>query len=274
MWAFGAISLTLSSQASATLLDPATLHIGDGSGGSCPTGATGTSPCNFLYNGTELNTVGQSTLDIYQNSNGAPALDSPVYLILGVANDTSGTTFDTSSFTSASIGANSVTIGGVTTSTTTVMDASHTDAYTVASTIMGQDWGQTDHSNSFGNWSDAYQSVINNIIINNFELYIVAFDTGLFSSTDGYDMLDINFTNPIPVGTFAIAYGTNIETNKLYDTPFTQAGLETSSSSSSSSTSGGTSSGTPLPEPATLPLMIVGLISLVAAGRRYARSAT
>lgn len=64
------------------LTDPATLHIGPGANTACATGG-----CPIFIGGAlngEVNNIGSTQLDIYQNSNGAQALASPVLLILAV----------------------------------------------------------------------------------------------------------------------------------------------------------------------------------------------
>src|SRR5690348_8359911 len=66
------------------ITDPATLHIGPGGTTGCATGG-----CPIF--GNEVNGIPDGTLDIYQNSGGAPSLLSPILLIFAVPNDTTGT---------------------------------------------------------------------------------------------------------------------------------------------------------------------------------------
>ncbi|WP_297457523.1 hypothetical protein, partial [Ferrovum sp.] len=70
--------------------------IGSGYGTTC---ATGGCP---IY-GSEVNNINNSVLDIYQTSAGAPALSSPVLLILGVANTTSASSAIENSVLNASL---------------------------------------------------------------------------------------------------------------------------------------------------------------------------
>ena len=64
----------------ADIVDPDTLHIGDGVTSSCYQGGPG---C-FAWKGSELTLVLGDTFDIYQNQGSADALTSPVLAILGV----------------------------------------------------------------------------------------------------------------------------------------------------------------------------------------------
>ena len=57
-------------------LDPATLHIGTGSGTPCATGCGG-----------DPNVIG-STFSMFQNSGGAPTLGTPLLLIVAIPNAT------------------------------------------------------------------------------------------------------------------------------------------------------------------------------------------
>src|SRR6266487_3241728 len=75
---FVTVVMLIPSLSAATILDPATLHIGPGAGTACATGCGG-----------DPNIIGTTKLDIYQNSGGAGGLDNPILLILGIAN-TSG----------------------------------------------------------------------------------------------------------------------------------------------------------------------------------------
>src|SRR5579875_952549 len=94
--------------AHAALIDPSTLFIGNGVTGTCLTGATGASPCEFLFNGN-LNGAGNSEvgafsaqLDIYQNQGNRANLNNPVLLIFAVPND-SGTALTASSVSSPTL---------------------------------------------------------------------------------------------------------------------------------------------------------------------------
>jgi hypothetical protein len=209
-----------------------TLHIGPGYGTAC---ATGGCP---LYN-NEVNAFG-GTLDIYQNSGGAPDLTS-FYLILGAANDTaSGTALSGSSVGSGTLypGASSVSVGSP---TFQGLMTSGQEAYSVAG------FSSPNSSNSFTNWS-AWDAAILGITATNFGIYTYVIDTSTFGA---HDTIDIALSN-IPSGTFAIAFGTD-SSGSLYGTPFTEAGLETHRK---------------VPEPATLGLLGLGLLGIVVMQRR------
>lgn len=214
-----------------TLLDPATLHIGPGANTSCATGG-----CPIFIGGSlngEVNNIADPTrLDIYQNSNGAPALENPVLLILSVPN-TSNTSigpspvsaslyapYDASSDTNS--GSTSVTITTGTSAYGIATNAAGFAAFMTSSdvySILGI--SHADASNSFQNYSAAYLRTLGTPV-SNFGIYVFSIDTTAFA---GNDLLDITLGSSLPEGTFAVAYGQDSNNNKLYDTPFTEAGM-------------------------------------------------
>jgi hypothetical protein len=232
------------------LTDPATLHIGPGSNTSCATGG-----CPIFIGGAlngEVNNISPTQLDIYQNSNGAPALANPVLLILGVPNN--------------SVTLNAGTLTGVQLyspypgSPTTVPYSFGTTAYGVNAgsgfaglMTSGQEVysflgiSGADHSNSFTNWSAAELRMMG-VNVSDFGIYAYALDTSGFS---GNDLLNIDLSG-IPEGTFAVAFGAN--TQHIYDTPFTEAGLNDAPPVPQ------------LPEPSTLALFGGGLCALFRSG--------
>lgn len=209
-----------------------TLHIGSGSGTTC---ATGGCP---LYGG-EVNGFGD-TLSVYQNSGGAPALDSPFYLIFGAVNDTTGTALNSSMFNQATA------LDGDTTSLGALAYMGQMGAGDEAYDIAGFSNPVPNNSNSFTNWSSWEQSVLG-ITATSFGIYTLAINNSAF---DGKDLVDISF-NGLPVGTYAIGYG--MGGNKVYGTPFTEAGL---------------SGGHKVPEPSTMALLGLGLLTALFARRR------
>lgn len=220
--------------ASLPALAVSTLHIGSGYGTPCATGG-----CPIT--GGEVNAIGD-TLSIYQNSGGAPALNDPLYLILGAVNDTaSGTALSGASLGPATLyhsggSSESVSLGPL--SFMSLMTAGQ-EAYSVAG------FSAPNNSNSFTNWSQWVNDVLG-ITASNFGIYRYQVNTATFA---GKDLIDVALSN-IPQGTFAIAYGTDAS-GKAYGTPFTEAGLTVK-----------------VPEPGTLALLTLGLVGVLGVGRR------
>jgi hypothetical protein len=184
--------------------DPATLHIG---------GALG----NNTLDPVQLGNTGFVT--VTNVSSGAGDLNVPWLLILGIPDATS---------TSATI----TSVNGATTSISGTYEASMTsstkDAYTVLQNTSGsgvENQVPLDNSNNWTNWSGA-ESSINGIHASSFGLF--EFQVPQTLSGGGTDTFQFS---GLPVGAFVIAYGeTGPDKNGKftpYDTPFTQAGLET-----------------------------------------------
>lgn len=214
----------------------ATLHIGSGYGTTC---ATGGCP---IY-GTEVNNI-DATLDIYQNSASAPALNSPVYLILGVANSAaSADTAIENSLLSATLIDTAKTRTSIKTSF-----GSYAGLMTSSDVYSFLGLSGADKSNSFTNWSGAALAV-DGIHAANFGIYVFSLDTSNFAANDYIDMT----TNLLPEGTFAVAYGTD-SSGKVYSTAFTNAGMRDTPPA--------------LPEPMTLALTGLGLVGIALSSRR------
>ncbi len=224
----------------------AILHIGSGYGTACQTGG-----CP-LYNG-EVNNF-DSGLDIYVNSNGAPALNDPVLLIFGVPNTSAANQLDGSELTQAAI------VDGPTTTQTAITFNFGTTSFGLGGsgyaglmtsgevyTFLGLSGGS--NSNSFTNWQQ-WDSVINGINATNFGIYVFALDPGTTAATDfaAQDFIDVALSG-IPEGTFAVAYGVDAS-GKVYSTPFTETGLMDQPPPPH------------VPEPMTPALMAIGLAAL------------
>lgn len=265
-----------------TITDPATLHIGPGGTTGCATGG-----CPIF--GSELNGIPDGTLDIYQNSGGAPNLLSPVLLILAVPNDSTGT-----DLTAASIGAtaslenSSGTVLGTAAVTFGVIPVA-TEFGATGSGLTGGTAGFQTYMTS----GDVYTtlgigaSVTNSESLVNFNaaelavggfttaptgygLYVFSIATSDFASNDFLQLT----VSGIPQGTFAMGYGQDaINTCTAYhkngtcktysgyspyDTPFTEAGI--------------TGMTHKVPEPASLLMFGSGMLALGTLLRRKLRS--
>ena len=227
--------------------DPATLHIGPGAGTPCATGCAG-----------DPNTISQVAVDVYQNSGGASLLGNPLLLILGIPNNTSNL-FSTNPI--SSVTSYNPYSGGSPVAGTSAFATGGT--YGLLSPVSGGYFGsmtsgeaysfltlQTPHdmSNNFGNWFTADQGI--GVTAAGFGMYVFALTTAL----DGQGLVDIQFSQGLPLGSYVIAYGQTPVTNgkiTIYDTPFTEAGQVTE-----------------VPEPGSLALLGTGLLGLVGMVRR------
>lgn len=214
----------------------ATLHIGSGYGTTC---ATGGCP---IY-GTEVNNI-NAVLDIYQNSASAPALNSPVYLILGVANSASSAD---SAIENSLTGATLIDTSGNQSAIKTGFD-NYAGLMTSSDVYSFLGLSGADKSNSFTNWSGAALAV-DGIHAANFGIYVFSLDTSNFAANDYINMT----TNLLPEGTFAVAYGTD-PSGKVYSTAFTNSGMRDTPPA--------------LPEPMTLVLVGLGLVGIAFTTRK------
>jgi len=176
--------------------------------------------------------TGGNIVTVFQESGGAAPLVDPVLLILGVPNDTtnlfatdpiSGVTFTnpfpggattagTSSFaTGGTYGLKSPAVPG----TGFFGDFTSGQIYDFL-TLQGP----TNSSNHFADWAAA-DLTIDGITAKNFGIYVFDLSGG---TLDAKGDISVSFSQTIPQGTFAVAYGQN-EGGKVFDTPITEAAL-------------------------------------------------
>ena len=263
-----AFLLSIANTAWATLIDPATLHIGPGAGTFC---AITQPSCT-----TDPNNVGSGhVVSIYQNSGGAKdTVQNPLLLILGIPNDTTNL-FPTNPILS-DVSYNPYPDGfpgsGVSgsssfaTAGTFGLKASVSNGFFGDMTAGQEVYGfleldqPADNSNSFTNWAGTDFSR-SHITATNFGIYVFALT---FPSSSGLlgpnGLVNVTFNGTLPTGTYAVAYGQN--STHIFDTPFTEAGY--------------VNERPPLPpaqvaEPATL--VLLGSALVVLAGLAYRRRA-
>jgi hypothetical protein len=226
--------------------DPALLHIGNGVGGSCPTGHEPGCPSH------PNSSLSGLALSIYFNSNQPTTLSSPLVLILGLPDwggpaPAIGSVLWYSSLSASGVPVPASLIGsrGQLTSGPAYQAAGYLGA---------------NSSNNFTNWSNAAQALLG-LTPSFFALFAYKLDHDFSAG----NLFDVSWDTALPLGTFAIAYGcdggyTNNDpgastvscsggTGNTYATPFTHAGMVT-------------------PEPATGVLMGAALASLALAIRR------
>jgi hypothetical protein len=218
------------------------------------TGATGTDPVRIDDSGV---------VTVLQNSGGAGTLDTgplsqPWLLILGIPNGPSTNDFfgnTTSSGFTDPITSGNGSLGGTNlyggawnkdTGFAGTMTSTTDEAYSTVG-LSG-----TNNSNNFVNWAGA-DSTYDKITVNNFGIYVFEISATLGPK----DTVDVLFSS-LPVGTFAIAYGT--DGKHVYDTPFTEAGLTTPG--------GVRPHDTATPVPPSVVLFGLGFVGFLARSRR------
>ena len=247
-----------------------TLHTGNGS--TCLSGFGGTG-CPFLYNNTEVGAVGNGSFDISYTPNNSTTFNSPILAILGVPNTSAGPGV-APVLTSASLpGPESVTISpgssafglsaasfnpaGLYTGGT--FSSGGSDVYSFLSLA-----GTTNKSNSFTNWSGA-DSAVAGLNVTDFSIYVFALAPSGNAFSNSNNPITVNFSQ-MDKGTFVVGYAQ--ETGGGYDaTPFTQAGLATTSTSVITPPNNQNS----VPEPASAAVLAFGLLGLAAVRARPRR---
>ncbi len=218
LWVVASCLSLLAAHPAKAQTDPEVLHIGTGQGTPCAQGGC------FVFGGTEVNGVGPTTIDIFENGAGQPSLN-PVLLIIGIPNATSGAPagITLSAGTGALGGAN---IFGGTWNTSTGFGGSFTSA-NPGSVYAFIGLSGAGGSESFTNWSAAESTVLG-IGATSFGIFVYTLNsTGL----TGNGSVDVTFSSPLPKGTFIVAYSCTTATGSpcapgnTFNTPFTQSGL-------------------------------------------------
>ena len=230
------------------VLAESTIHVGPGGTTGCALG--GCPLYHFEVNGFTNN------LDLYQTSAGAPALDSPMWVIFAVPNDTvNGNALSLANITGAFL---NDAANGYNPSPITFGFLGFQGLMGPGQNVYGFLGKNVNNSNSFTNYA-AWDLAVNGINASNFGIYVFTLNTNDF---DGQDFVNLNLQG-IPLGTFAIGWG-EVTTHdhkghrhvKQYGTPFTEAGLETNHPPQS------------IPEPSSLMLLGSGLLGAGAFLRR------
>ncbi len=196
-----------------------------------------------------------NTVDIFQQSAGAPSLNQPLLLILGIPNNSTNL-----------FGSNPITgvtfinpyPGGTSTIGSSAFAAGGT--YGLISPVAGGFFGSmgagqevysfltlngpNNNSNSFTNWAAA-DFRVNGITATGFGIYVFALSGAALGP---HGLVNITFSpGSLPLGTFVVAYGNASGTP--FNVPFTEAGLV-------------------IPEPGSMALFGTGLLVLGGALRR------
>jgi PEP-CTERM motif len=240
------LGLLFAVQTKADTTDPSTLHIGPGAGTGCAMGCGG-----------DPNLIGSgSTVDIYQNSGGATDLSQPVFLILGVPNNSaapsiSGSVTFYNQYSgypgNAVTGSSAFATGGSTQWGMNTGTLGYFGNMSTGEEVYSFLNLPGNNSNSFVNWSGA-DSTKNGITATDFGIYVFAL-SGANLGPNG--LVNVSGLS-VPLGTFAVGWGCatsgdNCANRDTFATPFTEAGLTDNS---------------PVPEPGSLALLGSGLLAL------------
>lgn len=240
-----------------TTLDPP-LFIGNPT--TCPQGN-----CSTTVLPGEVNPLGNTSLTIFDQGGPSVTLANPVLLILGFVNSSAPATLPGITLSSGTGSAGGSLVYGGSWNTSTGF---HTGAFSSSSLandvyeflgLPGQGGGSD--SESFVNWTAAEAAI--GIAATSFTIGVYELiNTGLHNGSG----IEVDFNTDLAKGTVAVAFGCDpagVTANgcspggNVYATPFTNAGLVTSSSGG-----GGASTGGNIPEPATVALLGLGMLGM------------
>ena len=200
----------------------ATLHIGPGAGTPCATGCGGH---------PNLFTAPATKIDIYQNAGGAPTLQQPVLLIMGVPIQwashmpvmpiTGVKAINPYPGGAQALGTSDFALAGTYGLIPPISDGyfgTMTAGQEVYSFLGLQE--PTNNSNSFTNWAGF---IFDNLgwTVAGFDIHVFALDADLAAK----GLIDIRLKNEMPKLTYLLAYG-QAPDGTTYSTPFTEAGLK------------------------------------------------
>jgi hypothetical protein len=236
---------------------------------------------NFLF-ANEVNKLGAGTdIGLYVQGGSPSNTDfAPMYLILGIPNVSASFTLPT--ITSEKVyydagtpnGSGIINAGAPNVTASTVISASTLIGQVPGpgSTTVPLVWtgspnsvydalglGGADASENFTNWV-SYETHLSPAIVAT-QFLIAVYDVSSFTHTasfTGEGLIDVKFSAGLPIGTYVIGYGCQnadcINSNpNPFSTPFTQSGIITQ----------GRTPPTQVPQPATLMVLGVSLVSFV-----------
>lgn len=202
-----------------TLWAVSTLHIGPGAHSKCATGCAGDP--NLL--------AGAAQVDVYQTSGGATNVGQPLLLIFGVPNNNQTITH---TLITKAFAINAYPGGTISAATFAPAGAG---TYGLIPPISGAFFGDmtsgeevysflgltgANNSNNFVNWSAADASIVD-INATSYGVYVYAV-TGTLGAQG---LMNMSLWDDVPKGTIIVAYGQDVN-GKVYDTPFTEAGMK------------------------------------------------